>query len=205
MTEVFPGSPNTYPVTAPYVAAIPSTLMQGDSGEWIDQPFTDANGTEYDSGTYTLKYVLAGPTAPLTLTATANGSSWQTNLTTTQSAALTAAKYFWSLQIFGTGTRITIATGELTVEPDYSLAAPGFDNRTVAEKAYSDAQNALATFQASGGRVQSYTIGNRHMAFQRDADILAIVNFWKSAVAAEHMKAKGARGRMIGIRFGRAH
>ena len=204
MTEVFPGSPNAYPVTAPYIAAIPKSLMQGDSGEWIDQPFTDVNGTEYDSGAYTLKYVLAGPTTPLILTATANGSSWQTNITTTQSAALSAAKYFWTVQIFGTGTRVTLATGEIMITADYSLAAAGFDMRTTAEKAYSDAQTALATFQASGGRVQSYTIGNRHMSFQRDTDILAIVNFWKNAVQSEHMKAKGVRGRIIGVRFGRA-
>lgn len=204
MTEVFPGAPNAYPVMAPYHAAIPHSILQGDSGEWIDAPFTDVNGVEYDSGTYTLKYTLAGPTAPLVLTATANGSSWQTNITTGQSTLLTAGKYFWQAQAFATGIRITLAIGEITVNPDYALAAPGFDNRTQAEKALADAYSALATFQASGGRVQSYTIGSRHMSFQRDQEILAIVNFWKGTVSAEHMKAKGARGRHILVRFNRA-
>lgn len=191
-------------MTAPYVAAIPESLLQGDSGKWIDQPFTDVNGTLYDATAYTLKYTLAGPTAPLVLTATASGSCWQTVITTAASTALSAAKYFWQAQVFGTGVRITLAEGEIAICADLALAAAGYDGRTVAEKALADAYAALATFQASGGRVQAYTIGTRHMAFQRDTDILAIVNFWKGQVAAEQTKAKGARGRVIGMRFQRA-
>ena len=73
MTQFF-SSGDANPVVAPYVAAIPESLLQGDSGKWVDQPFTDINGTSYDASTYTLKYTLAGPTAPLILTATASGS-----------------------------------------------------------------------------------------------------------------------------------
>lgn len=204
MTDFFPDVLNAYPVTAPYVAQIPKSLLQGDSGEWIDIPFTDANGVEYDSSGYTLKYTFAGPTTPLILTATANGLSWQTNISPTQSAGLTVGTYWWSLQLFATGVRITAASGEITINADLSLAAAGFDDRTVAEKALADAEAALSQFQASGGRVQSYTIGNRHMAFQRDTDILAIVNYWRSRVQGEKIKAKGARGRQILTRFQRA-
>lgn len=203
-TEFFPDVLNAYPVTAPYVAAIPSTFRQGDSGTWVDLPLTDVNGVEYDSSLYSLRYVFAGPSAPLVLTATTDGNSWQTNITTVQSAALTPGLYWWELQVLATGIRVTLAAGEITITPDLALQVAGYDQRTTAEKALADAEAALSVFQASGGRIQSYTIGMRHMAFQKDSDILAIVNYWRNRVLIEQAKAQGSRSRMILTRFQRA-
>jgi hypothetical protein len=203
MTQFYPNSLGSYPVVSPYVAAIPKVLLVGDSAEWIDVPFTDVNGVGYDSGGYTLKYTLVGPSAPLVLVAVPNGSSWQTNLTTTQSAALLAGKYGWSAQLFATGVRVTLSTGELTLNPDLAAQIAPFDPRSTAEIALAAAEAALANL-GTGGGVKEYTIGTRHMAFSRET-LITEINYWRGKVQAEHFKAKGARARMIGIRFQRAN
>jgi hypothetical protein len=205
MTQFFPSGLNAYPVSAPYVAALSllNSIVQGDSTELVDLPFTDVNGNSYSSGNAVLKYVLAGAVSPLTLTAIASGSSWQTNLTAAQSAALTPGNYSWTVQIFPTGGgRTTLSSGELIVTPDLASAAAGYDGRSQAEIALSQAKAALANFGASGG-VKMYTIGNRQMEFSRDK-LIDEVNFWRAQVQAEQIKAKGVRGRMIGVRFNRA-
>jgi len=209
MTETFfPNSPNTYPATAPYVAQIPGRIRQGDSAVWNDVPFCDVNGTQYDSGSYTLRYTINGAIASaLVLTAAANGSNWQTTLTTSQSGTLASVSpysiFWWQAQVFATGVRVTIAEGELKVEPDLATQT-NYDGRTVAEKALADAEAALATFQASGGRIQHYTIGSRTMSFQKDSDILSIVNYWRSRVRAEQSTAQGGADRLLLVRFNRA-
>lgn len=209
MTETFfPNSPSAYPATATYVAQIPGRIRQGDSALWVDVPFCDVNGTQYDSGTYTLKYTINGAiAAALVLTATQSGSNWQTILTPTQSAGLTSSApystFWWTAQVFGTNVRITIAEGELKVEPDLASQA-NYDGRTIAEKALAQAEAALSVFQSSGGRIQHYTIGSRTMTFQRDADILPIVNYWRARVRAEQSTAAGGSDRFILTRFNRA-
>jgi hypothetical protein len=193
------------PTTAPYVAQIPRVFKQGDSAVWRDPPFVDANGVAYDNASYTLKYALAGPiAAPVILTAVASGSDWQTALTTTQSAALLPGIYWWQAQVFATNVRITVDEGELTVDKDFALVGANFDNSTVAEKALAAAEAALSVFQASGGRVQSYTIGGRHMTFQRDTEILEVVTYWRKRVVTDRSTAGGARDRHIHMRFNRA-
>ncbi len=189
----------------PYVAHIPSRIKQGDSATWKDPPFTDASGAGYDNASYTFKYTLAGAIAtPLVLTAQASGSEWQTTLTSTQSQTLIPGVYWWQAQVFATGVRITIAEGQLTVEPDFAQVGANYDGRTQAEKALADAEAALAVFQASGGRVQSYTVAGRHMSFQKDEDILAVVTYWRKRVVTERSQAGGARDRHIHMRFSRA-
>jgi hypothetical protein len=203
MTD-FPNNLNPYPAVSPYVAAIPKIFRQGDSLQWVDVPFTDVNGIRYDSSGYTLKYTLAGPSAPLVLTATANGSSWQTNLTTTASAALAPGLYSWTAQAFATGVRVTLSEGEITVEPDLALAGANYDGRSVAEAALAAAESALAQFQASGGRMREYTIGGRHMVFQSDADLLKVVQYWRARVISDKTAASGGTSRLILTRFQRA-
>lgn len=204
-SNFFPSYLNAYPVAAPYVAAIPEQLIQGDSGQWVDVPFTDDNGNTYQPGVDTLAYTIAGPiAAPLTLTATTVGGSWQTNLSTTQSATLVPGLYWWVLQASQAGVRVTVANGELTVYADLTQVGANYDQRTVAEKGLAAAESALIQFQATGGRIKEYVIGSRHMTFQNDQDILMIVQYWRNRVVFEKMKLQGTRSRLILARFQRA-
>jgi hypothetical protein len=191
------------PVTMPYVSSIPKQFKQGDSPVWNDLPFVDQAGTGYDSGGYTLKYVLAGPiTTPVTITALANGPGWQTTLSTTVSATLTPGIYAWQAQVFATNVRLTLDEGTLTVEPDLAAVGANYDGRSQAEIALSQAKAAFSTFSQSGGRARSYTIGHRSMTFDNLADVQAQVTFWKKEVEIEKTIANPRR-RQVLARFDR--
>jgi hypothetical protein len=188
----------------PYVSGIPPQILQGDSVTWNDNSFVDVNGVAYDSAGYTLQYVFAGPiSAPLVVAAAASGVGWSTTLTSTQTATLKAGKYWWMAQALTTGKRVTIAQGELTVNPDLAAVGANYDGRTQAEIALEQALAAYATFSNTGGRVKAYTIGHRSMTFDTLADVQVCVDFWRKRVVVEKSRANGSRDRSIHVRFDR--
>lgn len=184
-----------------------NTIQQGDSATWADEART-LNGIRYGSASHTLKYELRGPGAPLTLTASANGSGWTTTLTTGDSATLSAGKWWWSAILTATGERVTIGSGELTVTQDLgAITAPNFDGRSLAETALADAEAALASFSSSKGKIKKYTIGQRSMEFATIAEILPVVSYWKARVMTEQTPKMLAQGlgdpRRLFVRFTR--
>lgn len=172
---------------------IPSTLRVGDTTSWNDAPLL-VDGVRVDSSMYTLKHIIAGPTAPVTLVATADGSGWSTKLTIEQADALVAGEYSWQAVIETTGERITVGSGQLTVLPNLADAVLGFDGRTLAEKALADAEKALANYRENGGKIKSYTIGMRAMTFADSAQILQEINYWKSRVSHEKAQQRVKNG-----------
>lgn len=181
-----------------------NTLPSGDSAQWDDAAFTDAQGKKYDSSAYALKYEIRGPVA-LTLTAVANGSGWRTTLATTDSATLTPGTYYWAAYVSKTGERFTAAQGELTITANIAVAAAGYDGRTLAAKALADAEAALATFKSTQGKIKKYMINSRMMEFEAAADILPIISYWRTRVANEKHAQDLANGlgnpRALYVRF----
>jgi hypothetical protein len=183
-----------------------STLLQGDSAYWNDDPVTDSYGKRYDSGSYVLSYVIAGPLAsPLTLTAVANGTGWTTTLTAAQSATLQPGTYWWQAVITASGVRVTAGSGEFTIETNLAQLSGAYNGSTMAEKALADAEQALATFQTSGGKIKKYTIGMRTTEYQTQADLMIVVNYWRMRVANEGAASQIAQGlgnpRKMFVRF----
>ena len=171
------------------------SLLQGDSTYWYDEPYSDANGKIYNSNNYALTYVLAGPIAtPLVLTAGQNGTGWLTSITPVQSGSLGVGQYWWQAVLTATNERVTIGEGELEILVNLANAGANYDGRSQAEKALSDAEAALSTFQNTGGKIKKYTIGSRHMEFQTIVDLMLIVNYWKMAVDSERAASQIAQG-----------
>jgi hypothetical protein len=188
----------------PYVAGIPAQFLQGDSVTWNDNSFVDTNGVAYDSAGYSMQYVIAGPIGtPLVLASAPNGIGWKTSITTVQTAALVAGLYWWTAQVFATGVRLTLAQGELRVNPDLALVGANYDGRSQAEIALDQALAAFAQFSATNGRVKAYTIGHRSMTFEALPDVQKCVDFWRARVVTEKSRAGGARDRQIHARFDR--
>lgn len=171
------------------------TLPQGDSAVWLDDPVTDSQGVLYTSAGYALSYILAGPVAaPVTLIAVANATGWKTTLTPTVSATLPAGTYWWSAVLTAAGVRVTAGSGELTITQNLATITGTYDGRSAAERALADAEAALATFRSSQGRVKAYSIGSRHMQFQDDQQILAVISYWRAKVVSEGAASKIAQG-----------
>lgn len=184
-----------------------SNLLQGDSTAWHDDPFTDSQSRTLTSSAYTLTYTIAGPiAAPLQLTAAADGPGWKTTLSAANSAALATGKYWWSAVLTSGSERITAGQGELTISVNLANAGANFDGRSLAEKALSDAESALANFRTSKGRTKKYTIGSRTMEFDSSAEILAEISYWRMRVNSEQAASQIAQGlgnpRKLHVRFG---
>jgi hypothetical protein len=172
-----------------------STLAQGDGSYWLDDPYTDANGVTYDSAGYQLAYTIAGPIdSPVSLAASANGPGWRTELTATVSAGLAAGLYWWQAVLTAPNVRLTIGSGELEIARSLASVTGRYDGRSLAERALADAEEALAKFQASGGRLKQYKIGGREMVFQDDSQILKVLSYWRMRVMRERNAAKIAQG-----------
>lgn len=183
---------------------IPQQITAGDSASWSDEPFVDGQGRQLDASAYTLKYLLRGP-AVLDLTAEANGRGWKTNLTTGQSGTLTAGAYTVVAQLIKAGERLTVGNGRLTILPDITSAAAGYDGRSQAEKALADAESALASFKASQGKIKKYKIGTREMEFATVPEILEVISYWKAKLMNERTAQDIANGlgnpRNLMVRF----
>lgn len=183
---------------------IPSTLRVGDTTSWRDEPML-IDGVRVESSTYVLTHILAGPILPITLTATADGAGWKTQLTVAQADALVAGEFSWQAVLTATDQRITVGSGQITVLPNLASAAMGFNGKTLAEKALADAEAALANYRANGGKIKSYTIGMRAMTFADSGQILQEINYWKNRVSHEKAQQRIKNGlgnpRNLQVRF----
>lgn len=170
------------------------TLPAGDSATWSDDPVLLPDGRTADASSWTLTYFLRG-VAKLDLAATAVGTKWSTTLTAAASGALGAGLYGWTAIITNTaGERITVGNGQLKITPDLTAAAAGFDSRSTAQKALADCEAAMATFNATGGKVKRYDIAGRTLEFQSIADLMTLHSFWKAKVMSEQSAQSVANG-----------
>jgi hypothetical protein len=193
-----------------------TSLVQGDTPSWLQGPYTDPDGIVYDSSAYGLTTTIVGPSAPVVLTGVPTqgvvtegywsepGPGWETTISQAQSSALLVGLYFYTATLTASGFSLTIDNGELTVLQNLANAPAGYDGRTQAEKIVAQYEQAFTQWQATGGRVQAYTIGNREMRFQAEKDILDGLRYWRARVFTEKSLNKNSVDRNILVRFQRA-
>jgi hypothetical protein len=184
-----------------------ATLVQGDSARWADEPVTLNDGRVADgAGGWALKYALRGP-AQLDLTAevVSGVRGWQTSLTTQDSASLAVGAYSWAALLSKGDERLTAGGGRLVITPDLSALAAPFDGRSTAAKALEACEAAMATFNATGGKIKRYDIAGRTMEFQTIGELMQLHAFWKLKVASESTVSQIAQGlgnpRNLHVRF----
>jgi hypothetical protein len=165
---------------------IPANITAGDSASWTDNPFRTFEGALLDSGKYSLSYELRGSGAPITLASVVNGSGWKISIAPAVSASLVSGVWFWAAILTATGERITVSRGEISVQKDLSAVnSAGFDGRSDAEKALSDAESALANLHASGKKTKKYTIGTRNAEYYTAPELIAAISYWRIRVSNE--------------------
>lgn len=167
---------------------IVNDLIAGDSLDFT----TTVDGYPASAG-WQLKYAIRGPSA-IDLTAAASGDDYHVQASSATTAAWLPGSYSWVSTVSLSGQRYTVGSGTLTIRPDLSQQAAGYDGRSAAKKALDDAENALATFRATRGRTKKYTIGSRSMEFETAADILQEINFWRLKVTNEGAAEQIAQG-----------
>jgi hypothetical protein len=177
----------------------PKIFTQGDT---LTFDVTDPQGRT--SGAYTLTFSLRG-TNTATATGTASGNSWTVTLIPTQTAALAAGLYFYSIVIAKTGERWTLESGEITVAADVSAQAAGYDGRTQAEIDLA-AVRAEIRARITGNLTWQYMIGNRELRKEETPNLLELERKLKADVMRETMARKIALGigtpKNVLVRFG---
>jgi hypothetical protein len=165
---------------------IPLKLAKGDSYTWKDSQATDNLGNSIDSSLWTLKYAIRGSSA-LDLTASADGSGWQTSITAAQSGALTPGKFYWqsyAVDIATGAKRVTLSSGDIEITKDLVSAGGQFDGRSQSQIDL-DAVQAAMRAMISGGAVQGYTIGGRQIQKMQMSDLIVLESKLKAQVARE--------------------
>ena len=168
------------------------TLFIGDTRDWII-PNLQISNTE------SVTLSLLGPKSQeIECEKTEDG--FKASLTHEVSKQLEAGQYtlvafyFWN----GKKSRYSLPMGKLKM---VALPESGgsYDGRTKAERALEDCQNALAKFNSSGGRVQSYSIAGRSMTFTSITELMKLLEYWKAQVRLE--RQNGIERRIRYVRF----
>lgn len=177
---------------------IPAKFVAGDTVEWTDNAFDGKT-----SANYTLTYALVGA-IKLTVNGVASSDGWNVTITSTQSATLTAGDYSWHAYIVSGSTRYTVGTGTLTVEPNITNQAAGYDGRSPVEQDLAAVETEIRA-RATGGMTIEYSIGNRSLKKESITALLSLRSQLRIDLAREKQAKRLSEGvgRSIGIRFGR--
>lgn len=141
---------------------------------------------------YLVKRAAGG--SPITIVCTAEGDDHRAAVAASVTAAWTVGDYSWSARVAKGAEKYSIENirQQLVVLQNPETAANGFDGRTQAEKALTDARTALATWSPTTKR---YKIGDREMEFSGRADIVGVVSFWEIQVKRERRSKALGEGR----------
>lgn len=146
----------------------------------------------------------AGGTAT-SVTGTASGDDHLLQVSAATTAGWAPGAWAWETWAAKGGERYRLEAGQLQVQAGLIGAAGGLDTRSQAQRALDDAEAALAAWTPTTKR---YRINGREMEFNAPADIIAVINHWRTAVKreqAEQAMAAGRRNpRKLQVSIGRA-
>jgi len=183
-------------------------LIAGDTLDFFDDvpEYPPADG-------WTLKYHLAARfTTPvqalITIIAITEGARYRTQAAAGITIGWAPGAYTWKRRVEKAGPiNQSLGEGQIVIKTAPTLMTQGYDGRSQAAKAVDDLKAAMATFNATSGRIKSYSIGSRQMEFETSAEILQMLDYWQRQLTIEQDTAKIAAGmpnpRNVGIRFNR--
>lgn len=174
----------------------PTALRAGDPWSWTRDDLTST----YPATEWSLSYWFKNAAGGFEVAAVADGAAFAVAESSDDTQGLAAGAYAWQARVSNIATpstRHVVDSGSLTVLPNLFVgsATDALDARSQAQKAYDDAKTALASFQASNGRVKSYQIAGRAMEFASSEELVVLVKFWENEVTKEAAANAKATGR----------
>lgn len=153
-------------------------LRQGDTWSWT------VTLTDYPASTYTLKFAAKtfGQLA-ISWTSTASGLNHVISVSSATTAAFNPGDYDLVVYAIKGAERTTIATGGITITPDFLTAQ---DTRSWAKRCY-DAINATIEGRATSDELE-YTIGGTTIKKMAVTDLLKMRTYFKNIIRKEEGK-----------------
>ena len=144
-------------------------LIAGDSIDEEVEAF-DAAGNEYsgEDGWEATFYFMprgGGSGTKFNIPCSWTGDAFRYQVAGATSSSWVPDNYSWALVVTNLGLQVTIEEGSAVVTPNRATSDT-YDSRSQAQKAVDDCKTAYATFEATNGRVKSYSIAGRAMEFE---------------------------------------
>jgi hypothetical protein len=176
----------------------PARIIAGDTAKWL-KTLADYPA----SAGWALVYTLINATAKITINATAQGDDHLATASAATTAAWEAGTYTWRAQVSKAGEVYTVGTGQIVVEPSFSVDT--LDSRTPS-KVMLDAVEAVMLKTASSN-VQEYEIAGRRLKHYSMGELLQLRDRLRGEVAREEAATNAANGTggapgRIYVRFG---
>ena len=176
----------------------PARIIAGDTSKWL-KTLADYPA----SAGWALVYTLINATAKITINATAQGDDHLATASAATTAAWEAGTYTWRAQVSKAGEVYTVGTGQIVVEPSFSVDT--LDSRTPS-KVMLDAVEAVMLKTASSN-VQEYEIAGRRLKHYSMGELLQLRDRLRGEVAREQAATNAANGTggvpgRIYVRFG---
>lgn len=176
----------------------PTVLYTGDTWAWR------RTLGDYPASDWTLKYTLINSGGRINITAGADGDVHEVSVAAADTASYAVGDYTVAGFVEQGSERFTIYRGLVRLLAGFSTGSGGADGRSQAQIALDAAVAAYASYTASRGLIDTYSIGGRNMKFRSVAEIAQQINFWRNEVNKE-LAAQGllpSSGRKILTRFG---
>ena len=162
----------------------PRHLTAGDTWSW------EITLADYPaSAGWALSYALVSATAKIALTSSASGDAHLVSVSATTSAGYAAGDYAWQSYVTKSGQRYTVASGTVTVQPNFATQSTGYDARSDAAKALAAIESYLATGDLS---IAEVTFEGRTLRRIPLPDLYAIRDRLRNEVASEAAAARAA-------------
>ena len=171
-----------------------SKLIVGDSFNMLNT-YADYPA----SAGWTLKTTFtprASTASKITLTATAEGDSYRTQVAPSTTVNWTAGRYAVHQWVEKSGQRVTVATGDLDMLPDPNAITPGYDPRSHVEKTLANIE--LMIEGKATKDVQEYTIGDRQLKHIPLPELLKLRDKYKLELYNERNAKTASKGTGVG-------
>lgn len=172
-------------------------IAKGERIQWQRQ-FSDYSAEDYD-----LQYRFRGDGIGINVDATADGSTFVAEITSADSAKMSAGRYRWQAWMTeqaDADNSFIVGSGWITIEAGFGESpTSAVETRSIAKKIVDSIDAALLAFSSTNA--QSYEIstpsGTRKVTRANIKEMTDLRNYYASIVAQEYAAERGAQGKSI--------
>lgn len=177
----------------------PLEFRAGDTVTWRREDLTG----DYPAPTWTLTYYFRGPSQPADIVASADDEQFEVTIAAATTANWNAGVYSWLARVSKSGEVHAVGDGQCTVLKNLAADTADYDGRSfsaqmleiIEQRLLGKSLTAIAAATGSStAEIESYSIGNRSIAYAKRTELLQMRRELKSELIAQEKRAKVEHG-----------